>query len=148
MIIGNIAEIERYNELNPNFQAVFNFISQNDLLSLAPGEYPVENGKSYVIIAEAKNDPEFIPNMEIHKKYIDIQLALSGSFPIAWAPINKASIIKVPYNEEKDYEFYEVEPDITFQLEAGNFAILFTEDVHAALTPANLVKKAIFKVIA
>jgi YhcH/YjgK/YiaL family protein len=146
MIISSQKECSRYFGLNPLFKDAFQFILNNELKEFTPGEYEIIGRSLYVIIAEGHHDESYKPKLEIHKKYIDIQAALDGDFPIAWKALDDCSEISDAYSEEKDYELYSDSPEFIFPMIPGNFCILFPEDAHAALSPEVYVKKAVFKV--
>jgi alpha-L-rhamnosidase len=68
--------------------------------------------------------------LEAHRKYIDIQVVLSGEELLAYAPIQGLSITQ-PYSEDRDIVFYQASERISeVKLEAGMFCILFPQDGH------------------
>lgn len=67
---------------------------------------------------------------ESHKKYIDLQLILSGSEVIEVC--NKENLSFLKYDEEKDFMFYELpeEKYSNIKLYPEDILILFPEDAH------------------
>ncbi|MFL5787553.1 MAG: YhcH/YjgK/YiaL family protein [Flavisolibacter sp.] len=59
---------------------------------------------------------------------------------------NKCVDIKDPYNAEKDVIFFKDKPDMYFELNAGQFAIFYPEDVHAPMIGEGPIKKLVVKV--
>jgi YhcH/YjgK/YiaL family protein len=146
MIISSLENFSRYFGLNPLFEDVSGYFFSNDLKEFAPGEYEIKGRDLYLIIATGKHDKSYKPKLEVHRKYIDIQVALEGDFSIAWRSLDSCKEKAEPYDSEKDYELFSDSPDFTCKMFPGSICILFPEDAHAALTPDNYIKKAIFKV--
>ena len=86
---------------------------------------------------------------EAHKKFIDIQLILSGKELIAVTPIEKMEI-KDEYNETKDVMFFQHNDECTdYVLESGDFLILYPQDVHmpgVCVNEKSAVRKIVVKV--
>lgn len=146
MIIDKLKNASKYYYLNPLFQKVFEFINTNNLSKFEVGEYEIVGRDAFIIIAEDNEFSEKKNIIEAHRKYIDIQFALSGEFGITWKALQDCKHIHTDYNSEKDYIFYEDKPDFEILLKVGNFAILFPEDAHFAQPPTKYLKKAIIKV--
>ena len=93
------------------------------------GKYPLEDG-AYVSVQEYTTKARRDAKYEAHKKFIDIQMILSGKELIAVTPIEKMEISD-EYNPEKDVMFFKHNDECTdYLLEAGDFLILNPEDVH------------------
>ncbi len=91
--------------------------------------------------------------LETHRKYVDIQVLLSGSECLEIFPKNGLKVSQ-PYNPEKDAEFYQVPADapVRITLSPGEFLVFFPEDAHMpGLMSGNVsqpVKKVVIKVAA
>lgn len=115
------------------------------------GKYPLENG-ARAVVSEYETKPMATSKFEAHRRFIDVQLILSGSEIIGVTPtatMTDADRIG-EYNEEKDVEFYGVKGDFEkLALSAGDFAILYPEDAHMPgvheAEPA-AIKKIVLKV--
>ncbi len=146
MIIDRLERAEKYYYLNANLKTAFKFIKDNDIKSLKPGKYDIEGENAYLIIAEGKPDADFENKLEAHKKYIDIQMAVIGSFGLSWKAIEDCNNLIAGYEPEEDAAYYSDESDFEIMLNPGCFAILFPEDAHYPKLPVENIKKAVFKI--
>ncbi len=114
----------------------------------AVGKYELENG-AYVSVQEYTTKARAEAKYEAHKKFIDIQLILSGKELIAVTPIEKMEI-KDEYNETKDVMFFQHNDECTdYVLESGDFLILYPQDVHmpgVCVNEKSAVRKIVVKV--
>jgi YhcH/YjgK/YiaL family protein len=146
MIIDRLERAEKYYFLNENLKTAFKFIEKNDLKSLKPGKYEIDGENAYLIIAEGKPDADFENKLEAHVKYIDIQMAVIGSFGLSWKAIEDCNNLIAEYEPEEDAAYYSDKSDFEIMLNPGNFAILFPEDAHYPKPPVENIKKAVFKI--
>jgi len=148
MIIDDLKNIDKYKSLHPRFGKAIEFITSNDLLKLAPGEIQIDGEQLRAIIIDANliAKEESIAAFECHNANIDIQICLEGVETIGWKPRNTCSGEKGEYSAEKDVLFYQDQPDMYFQLNAGQFGIYFPEDVHAPMIGNGKIKKIVIKV--
>ena len=115
---------------------------------------PLENGK-YII-----DDRCFLNVMEYetkedkglyegHKKYIDLQMLISGEECIRVQNIADCTIA-VEYDAQKDAAFYTAEHYMNCYLDGSNFVYLTPEDLHNCCVAENgksvKVKKYVFKI--
>ena len=116
--------------------------------SAAVGKYELENG-AYISVQEYTTKARSEAKYEAHKKFIDVQLILSGKELIAVTPIEKMEL-KDEYNELKDVMFYHHNDECTdYLLEAGDFLILYPQDVHmpgVCVNEKSPVRKIVVKV--
>ena len=114
----------------------------------AVGKYDLENGV-YVSVQEYTTKARSEAKYEAHKKFIDIQMILSGKELIAVSPIEKMTISD-EYNEEKDFMLFHHNDECTdYVLEAGDFLILYPQDVHmpgVCVNEKSPVRKIVVKV--
>ena len=122
------------------------FAKENDLETMPAGRYALADG-AYASIQEYMTHENV--QFEAHKKWIDIQMIVSGSERILTAPIEAGKAI-TDYDAEKDICLYTCSEQIrAVDLNAGRLAVLFPKDLHA---PGNssadsvLVRKLIFKI--
>ena len=90
-------DLNKIKELCPS---AYDFIV-NKAEGAAVGKYDLENG-AYVSVQEYTTKARSEAKYEAHKKFIDIQMILSGKELIAVSPIEKMTISD-EYNEEKDF---------------------------------------------
>ena len=93
-------DLNKIKELCPS---AYDFIV-NKAEGAAVGKYDLENG-AYVSVQEYTTKARSEAKYEAHKKFIDIQMILSGKELIAVSPIEKMTISD-EYNEEKDFMLF------------------------------------------
>ena len=112
------------------------------------GKYELEDG-AYVSVQEYTTKARKDAKYEAHKKFIDIQMILSGKEIIAVTPIDKMEIAE-EYKDEKDVMFFKHNDECTdYVLEDGDFVILYPEDVHmpgVCVNEKSFVRKIVVKV--
>lgn len=137
-------DLNKIKELCPS---AYDFIV-NKAKDAAVGKYDLENG-AYVSVQEYTTKARSEAKYEAHKKFIDIQMILSGKELIAVSPIKKMTISD-EYNEEKDFMLFHHNDECTdYVLEAGEFLILYPQDVHmpgVCVNEKSPVRKIVVKV--
>ena len=126
-------DLNKIKELCPS---AYDFIV-NKAEGAAVGKYDLENG-AYVSVQEYTTKARSEAKYEAHKKFIDIQMILSGKELID------------EYNEEKDFMLFHHNDECTdYVLEAGDFLILYPQDVHmpgVCVNEKSPVRKIVVKV--
>ncbi len=145
MILDHLSRSDKYLAVHPSFKHAFDYLKKTDLRSLKEGRHDIEGDDLYLIIASDHSGSER-RMLESHRKYIDIQLAVDGSFPLEWHDVDSCRNIAVEYDNEKDVKFFSDPPLFTIHLVSDMFAVLFPEDAHAPQPPASTSKKAVMKV--
>jgi YhcH/YjgK/YiaL family protein len=147
MIVDHIANAAKYFSLHPLFEKAFAFINSTDFNEMPDGKTQVEEGLLAILSnGNGKTKEDSLKKFECHNRNIDIQLCLSGNETIGWKPRNFCTNPNGDFNEEKDVQFYNDNPDMFFQLTDGQFAIFFPEDVHAPMIGDAMIKKLVMKV--
>ena len=148
MIIDTLSNGHKYYCLHPLFSKAFAYIEKQNLETMEPGTYEIDNDKLKAIVSAkaGKTKEESIAKFECHDLNIDIQLCIRGKEQIGWKPRESCTQKKQPYNPEKDVSFYSDAPDMYFQLTNNQFAIFFPEDVHAPMIGEGEIKKMVIKV--
>ena len=147
MIFDKLERAERYYYLSKYFQKAFEFISNNDLTAFEPGKYEIDGENAFMIIALDKPKADFVSKLEAHRKYIDIQISVEGSFGISWKALDDCQNLLAEYDSEKDAVLYSDQGDFEVVLNPGNFTILMPEDAHCPNPPLNSMKKAVLKIL-
>jgi biofilm protein TabA len=147
MIIDSLENAEKYVNLNPRFAQAFEWIKNNDLNAIEDGKFDIADGiKGIMSTKGGKTAEESLQKFECHRKFLDIQLCISGKETIAWKPLSKCQNVKEAYSDEKDVAFYDEQPDMFFQLTDNQFGIFYPEDVHAPMIGEGVIKKLVLKV--
>jgi YhcH/YjgK/YiaL family protein len=147
MIVDSLHNAAKYYGLHPNFKKAFDYVNQNDITILEEGAFEIAEGLKVIVIqGEATTREESIKGFECHDKNIDIQISIQGPETYAWKPREKCVSPNGDYSDERDVRFFHDKPDMFFQLHEKQFAILFPEDVHAAMIGEGIIKKIVIKV--
>jgi biofilm protein TabA len=146
MILDLFENASRYTGLNIGFAKAFEFLSRPDLKELAVGRYEIDGESVYGIVASEPGHRKEDEQLEIHERYIDIQLILAGIDEMGW---KSRSLCRQPsgeYNQTSDYRVFADEPDAWVPVKSGSFAIFFPEDAHMAMISSCNIHKVVVKV--
>jgi biofilm protein TabA len=145
----NLDELKKYYAANPAYwEKAFEYFKKTDLLALAPGKYPIDGENVFATISEYNTQDPSERQWENHKKYLDVQIILSGKEKMGKAPYAEATP-NVPYDETKDIEFRKASNGKNYLAEPGTFFIFFPCDSHMPNQNADgvvKVKKVVFKI--
>ncbi len=147
MIIDSLANSSQYEQLNPYFKQAFDYIKSLDFSKVEPEKVVLKDDALIININASKLKSPADAKLEVHNKYIDIQLPLSCNETFGWKQRKECKDTTVSYNLEKDIEFYGDSPTTYFTLHPGEFVIFFPEDGHAPCVGEGDIKKIIVKVI-
>ena len=147
MILDSLKNKAQYAALHPRFQAVFDFIDNNDVASLPCGRHDIDGDNIFVMVQELDLREVSAARLELHRKYIDIQLLLSRPNEIfGWSEKKDCLTAETEFDEQKDIQLFTDIPQCFYSVGEGQFSILFPEDGHAPMLGEGHVKKCIFKV--
>lgn len=146
MILDTIDNLGKYISLNPNFAKALEFLQNSNLAELPLGRNEVYGDLVYANVVEVKVKSKEEAPIEIHRKYIDVHVPLSGDEVIGYTPLNE-----LPYAdfvEEDDAALYPASllARDYFNVKIGEFAIFFPQDGHAPAITDKPLKKIIIKV--
>lgn len=146
MILDVLENSYCYLSLNKRFAKAFDFLMRPDLKELPEDRYKIDGDRVYAIVDKGPGRNRKDAMLEIHEKYIDIQLVLAGTDEMGWKP--KASCIQSSggYDPKKDLQFFEDEPDAWLATRPGVFAIFFPDDAHMPMISSGQLHKVIAKV--
>jgi len=133
MILAALSQSDRYATLHPLFARAFEYMRSTDLLSLAPGRYPIAGEQLFVIVEKVPGRAREAAQLECHRRYIDIQLVLEGDEEMGWKPLADCTRPVSDHSEEKDVRFFHDTPASWVAVPPGHFCIFFPEDAHAPL---------------
>lgn len=147
MILDSLKNAAQYYSLHPRFKTVFDYIASHDLAAMESGRHDIDGDNIFVNVQELDLRSESEARLELHRKYIDIQLLLEGPDEIfGWS--EKIDCVKpeAEFDVEKDVQFFTDVPQCFYSVKKGQFSILFPEDGHAPMLGKGHVKKCIFKI--
>ncbi len=146
MIVDTLSNCKRYTSLHEKFRKAFSFLQREDLSSLAEGRYEIDGDDIFAVVAKEQGREKHAALLEIHNKYIDIQLVVSGTDEMGWKARSTCTEVAGPYNQEDDIQFFTDSPSTWVTTPPGHFTIFFPEDAHLPLIGPSVLHKVIVKI--
>ena len=130
MISDRIENSARYAALSPGIALALEALRSGRLASAPNGRHDLDGDNVYALVQRYTTRPVDKCVFESHRKYIDVQMVVSGEEAMGHAPLQKLQP-RTEYDEAKDFSLYEPPRAATWlQLAGGEFAIFFPEDGH------------------
>ena len=146
MIFDQLAHADKYAAVHPGFAAAFKFLRTLDVTGLAEGRHEIDGDRMYLVVNKTQGKGRAGATFEVHRRYIDIQLAVSGTDEMAWRALADCTQPKAPFHVEHDYGLFNDPAETWLVVHPGSFAIFFPQDVHAPLGGTGDLVKAVIKV--
>ncbi len=146
MILDSLRNKELYYPLCPRFRKAFEWIESTDLKALAVGRHAIDGDDIFVNVSELDLRPRSAAALEVHDKYIDIQIVVGGTEEFGWSERRLLESPRSEFDVEKDIRFYTDTPQTFYTVHEGEFTILMPEDAHAPMLGEGHVRKLIIKV--
>lgn len=146
----NMDLLEEQIAKNPSdWAAVAKFIKDTDLMTAELGRHDITENGAYANFQQY--DTRLEGKYEVHRAYIDVQIALSGKEIIKVAPLADAVDPQGEFDEQKDILFYADAANAKdVPADAENFVILFPQDAHMPCMALDSipapVRKVVFKI--
>ena len=148
MIFDALSNEACYEALNPRFAKAFAYLKTVDLATIAEGKYEIDGQEVFMSVMERDLKTPEQAALEVHDKYIDIQVVIAGVESFGWKDRRACASPRGEMSVEKDILFYDDKPSTYFSLMPGEFAIFFPGDAHAPLVGDGRIKKCVIKVLA
>jgi YhcH/YjgK/YiaL family protein len=145
MVVDSLERGSAYAALHPRFAKAFAFLRDTDLAALAEGRHEIDGDRLYVLIMTAEGRGRQEAKLEVHRRYIDIQLVVSGEDVMGWSPL-AACRQSLGFDEGKDAGLFGDAPASWVAVPQGSFALFWPEDAHAPLAGTGKTRKAVVKV--
>ena len=128
MVIGTLKNPSYYIGFGERVVKAIQYMIEHDPENLPLGKNSIENDNIYYEVSESETVKPNEKLFEAHRKFIDIQMTLSGE---EWYGYNCVDQLeeKIPYNPEKDAAFYSGDGEY-FKLPKGQFVLFMPEDAH------------------
>ena len=132
--------------MNPHFSKVVDFLENEDLSKLPLGRNEICGDLVYANVMEAKPKSKEEAFVEVHRRYIDIQIPISANEIMGYTPINE--LPEASYNDADDVVIYPVGMPAReyINVRRGEFVIFFPQDGHAPAITSAPLKKVVIKV--
>lgn len=149
MIFDKLENAALYRGISARLDRAIDCMLSTDFAAVAVGRYEVDGDDVYYMVQEPALKPREDTKWEVHRRYIDIQLGLSGGEIMGYAPMDSIGGWE-DYNGDKDIQLsFAKEAGTPLALERGMFAILFAQDAHRPCergAQAQTGRKVVFKV--
>ncbi|MFI3316182.1 MAG: YhcH/YjgK/YiaL family protein [Rikenellaceae bacterium] len=148
MILDSINNASLYYSVSPRLAKAFEWIAANDLNALEVGRHAIDGDEIFINIMERELKNAADAKLEVHDKYADIQIVVSGDQEgFGYAERCKMQAPAAEFDTVKDIQFFLDEPQTIYYIRPGQFTLLLPEDAHAPLIGQGSVKKAVVKVM-
>lgn len=147
MIFDKLTNIAVYKGMNPNLDTAIDFLLSHDLESLPLGRTEIDGDNVFLNKMEANAALAHTKQFEVHKKYLDIQIDLSGVERVDTG--EQLSLESIDFSEEKDIGFADCDTFASCILGPGNFTVCMSEEFHKpgiAVTEDTALVKCVLKV--
>lgn len=131
---------------NPYYAKAMEFIRTTDLNALENGKHFIDGDNLFVNIVDSNMKTPQQARLEVHDKYIDIQVPLSKGETFGIKPRSECQSPVGEMDTVKDILFYADPVENTVSAEIGEAVTFAPETAHAPLIGEGTIHKAIFKV--
>lgn len=147
MILDSISNAATYFALSPRIKQAFDWLAACDINALEVGVHHIDGDNLFVNVQEVSLKPRHEATLEVHNRYIDIQVMFGKQEEYGWSERKACTQPNGEFSDERDVQFFTDTPQIFYTLREGQFAIFFPEDAHAPMLGEGVVKKLIFKLL-
>ncbi|MFC1508865.1 YhcH/YjgK/YiaL family protein [Candidatus Omnitrophota bacterium] len=145
MILDSLENAEHYYAMNPYFKKAFEFLKAAHPEELE-GKIDIDGDKIYAMVITSEGTGHEGAELEIHKKYIDIQFGVDGVNEFGWKPAEECVTVTKPFDDVDDFGFFGEDPDIWITVQPGQYAIFFPWDAHTPKGGTGNLHKLLVKV--
>lgn len=146
MILDSLENINAYEQINPLFKKAFDYLKNENFVKSEVGKVHLLGDDLFAIISDSEMKSADDANIEVHNRYIDIQLPISKPEKFGWISRTNLENECTLFDEAKDIQFFK-EPSETFiDVFPGNFIIFFPNDGHAPCIGEGKIRKVVVKV--
>ena len=148
MILDSLENSATYGGVSLRLKQTFEYLAATDLKALAPGRYEIDGEKIFVKVMEGDLRQEEDALLEVHDKYIDVQVLVSGNVEkIGWRERRECREPRGSFDGQEDILFFEDRSQSFFEIKPGQFVVFWPEDAHAPMIGNGRVKKVVVKVM-
>lgn len=147
MIFDSLANASAYLGLSRNLKLAIEFLLDPKNLQLPVGRHDIDGDRVFALVQKYNTKPRSAGFWEAHQRYIDVQVVVSGTELMLYAPIQTLTA-SAPYDAEKDFAAFEGQGQ-ELLVRDGQFAIFFPHDVHMpqlAASEPSPIHKIVLKV--
>lgn len=147
MIFDKLTNLTLYKGLFPNLDIAIDYIAGNDLSALALGRHDISGDDVYVSVMEIDGKDPVTTPFEIHKRYLDIHIDLTGTELIETG--NMGHVTEEPFDDHKDFGLVSCPLSVQSHMTPEDFYICMLNEPHkpaCADGKSSLIRKCVFKV--
>ena len=145
MILDTWQNLSRYVALHRLIPDVVERVATTDLNVLPCGRHEFCGEELFAAVAREPGKQADAAPLEVHRKYIDIQIILAGVDAMGWKPLANCRVPQTSYDEDRDIAFFGDAPDTWLSVQPGQFVMFFPEDAHAPMVSDDIIHKVVFK---
>jgi biofilm protein TabA len=86
MILDLLSNHQAYLALHPRFPTAFSWLVRQDWASVADGRLAIDGDDVFAIVESGTTAAPSTRRFESHRRYLDIQLVISGGERMGWCP--------------------------------------------------------------
>ena len=102
----------------------------------------------FINVDDSEMQPAEERPLEVHRRYIDVQIPLTASETVGWKPLAALTTAATkPFDAARDIAFYRERAQAYLPVHPGQFYIMFPEDAHAPIIGNGKIRKAIGKLM-
>lgn len=147
MILASLSDSSRYEALHPLFKKAFDYIREHDFADVEPGRIELEGSSLFINVCDVQMKRPEEQKLEVHRKYIDIHVPISGEETIGWKHLSALGNSEAPFDEEGDFALYAEPASALISVKPGEFLAVYPEDAHAPIIGEGTRRKLIVKVL-
>ncbi len=147
MICDHLLSARPYYSLHQGFPAALEFLAGLSSREPPPsGRVELDGERLFAIFDQAIGRGRAGAKLEVHRRYVDIQVCLAGRETIGWRPLRECTKPTAEFDAGRDIQFFADSPTAWFDLAPEHFAIFWPGDAHAPLAGEETVHKVVVKV--
>lgn len=146
MILDTLERIGKYSQSIPFLDKVMDFLSKTDLTELEEGRIELSGSDLFVNVNFQKPQTRDRVPIEAHRKYLDIQIPISGDEVMGFVSNSFLGKPCVEYCDEKDVEFYPGPCDTYLNVRKGMFTVFYPGEGHAPAITDDGIRKIVIKI--
>lgn len=148
MIIADIKDRERYFALHEKIELLWEYVLSHDLAHAPAGRIAIDGERVFINVDDSEMQPAEERPLEVHRRYIDVQIPLTASETVGWKPLAALTTAATkPFDAARDIAFYRERAQAYLPVHPGQFYIMFPEDAHAPIIGNGKIRKAIGKLM-
>ena len=128
MVTDRLVNAPHYRPLSPRIATALDYVASHDFAKMADGRHDIEGDHMFALVQRYSSKPLSEGRWEAHKKYIDLQLVVSGTEQIGYVSIDQ--LTAEPYDAERDLTWLSGTAGEWITLPAGHFMLLWPGDAH------------------